>query len=97
MFHDSISVVTSISPAIGSKVGGQLVTITGQGFGTLENTYVEIGGQICDIVAPASASHKEFVNEIICRTRPEPVEQAFYPGKADGSFFCCCFHYAALI
>ena len=38
-----------ISPKLGSRYGGTLVKLRGNGFGSKENTLVKIGANECDI------------------------------------------------
>lgn len=74
MFHFISSVVESIEPTSGSPYGGQSVTVTGTGFGSLSNTRVEIGGNPCDVKSIEPT-------EVICTTRAKPENQKFYPGE----------------
>ena len=67
--HDALPISTS-----GSPYGGQSVTVTGTGFGSLSNTRVEIGGNPCDVKSIEPT-------EVICTTRAKPENQKFYPGE----------------
>jgi len=68
-------VITSISPNVGSIVGGTLVTVVGHGFlSTSTDMTVYIGGRICDVI---DESDKRYVRNIHgltetfqCITRP---------------------------
>ena len=43
--------INRVSPQLSSVLGGQLVAIEGQGFGSISNTVVTIGGQMCSVVS----------------------------------------------
>ena len=61
--------VTVVSPSSGSRAGGTLVTITGDGFSnTTSDNVVEIGSTVCDVVSSS-------FDTIVCRTRAS-AEQA---------------------
>ena len=53
--------VTAIAPAISSLGGGQLITISGSGFGRVEETSVLVCGDPCDVLSSSATA-------IVCAT-----------------------------
>lgn len=60
--------VTSVVPSEGSILGGQSITINGNGFHSIDNTWVTIGSVPCQVESVS-------INEIICITGSEGSEE----------------------
>jgi len=68
-------VITSISPNVGSIVGGTLVTVVGHGFlSTPTDMTVYIGGRICDVIDMTDKRYVQTIHGLTetfqCITRP---------------------------
>ena len=70
--------IDSISPAVGSKAGGQLLTITGDFFDeTKAPAEVKVGDDDCEVESITDT-------QILCRTPSKPADSdrnSSWPGK----------------
>ena len=79
--------IHSVEPAIGSSVGGTLVTIRGTGlYRSGEETEVFVGDDICDIISAEKSA-------VICRTRMKSDTTGMYLGGAGGRTYFFDRHY----